>query len=317
MKSDLFTFGEALSVFISTDTDSVMSARKFERVTAGSEVNVAVTLSRLGLKPAYFSRFGNDQLGSVMLADIQAQGVDVTIAKRVNSFTAAMVRNPGRTAPVEISYLRKGSAASTIEPEDILDLYISSSRWLHATGITCAISQSGAATVKHALTKAASLGVKSSFDLNLRRKLWSEADAKKTLQPLAENIEFLIGGEDEYQVVFGSSDAKKVLIEANKRACKIAVMTKGDQPMRYAIGGVYGEITPPKVVAVDPVGSGDAFTGGSIAGLLSGMSEIDALKQGSMCGALVASMFGDWSGIPTGANGVIDQAIAEKLGSKK
>jgi len=317
MKSDLFTFGEALSVFISTDTDSVMSARKFERVTAGAEVNVAVTLSRLGLKPAYFSRFGNDQLGSVMLADIQAQGVDVTIAKRVNSFTAAMVRNPGRTAPVEISYLRKGSAASTIEPEDILDLYISSSRWLHATGITCAISQSGAATVKHALTKAASLGVKSSFDLNLRRKLWSEADAKKTLQPLAENIEFLIGGEDEYQVVFGSSDAKKVLIEANKRACKIAVMTKGDQPMRYAIGGVYDEITPPKVVAVDPVGSGDAFTGGSIAGLLSGMSEIDALKQGSMCGALVASMFGDWSGIPTGANGVIDQAIAEKLGSKK
>jgi 2-dehydro-3-deoxygluconokinase len=317
MKIDLFTFGEPLSVFISSDTDSVVSAKKFERVTAGAEVNVAVTISRLGLKPAYFSRFGNDQLGSVMLADIQAQGVDVSLAKRVNLFSGAMVRNPGGTAPVEISYLRKGSAASTIEPEDILDSYISSSRWLHTTGITCAISESGAAAVKHALTKAASLGVKSSLDLNLRRKLWSEADAKKVLQPLAENIEFLIGGEDEYQVVFGSSDAKKVLIEANNRGCRIAVMTKGDQPMRYAIGGEYGEITPPKVIAVDPVGSGDAFTGGSIAGLLSGMSEIEALKQGSMCGALVASMFGDWNGIPTGANGVIDQAVAEKLGSKR
>ena len=316
MKTDLFTFGEVLSVFISSDTDSVMSATKFERVTAGAEVNVAVTLSRLGLKSQYFSRFGNDQLGSVMLADIEAEGVDVSLAKRVNSFTGAMVRNPGRTAPVEISYLRKGSAASTIEPEDILDSYISSARWLHTTGITCAISQSGAATVKHALKKAAALGVKTSFDLNLRRKLWSEADAKKVLQPLAENIEFLIGGEDEYQVVFGSSDAKKVLLEANNRGCKIAVMTKGDQLMRYAIGGQYGEITPPKVVAVDPVGSGDAFTGGSIAGLLSGMSEIDALKQGSMCGALVASMFGDWTGIPTGSNGVIDQVIAGKLGSK-
>ena len=80
MKSDLFTFGEALSVFISSDTDSVMSARKFERVTAGAEVNVAVTISRLGLKPSYFSRFGNDQLGAVMLADIQAQGVEVSSA---------------------------------------------------------------------------------------------------------------------------------------------------------------------------------------------------------------------------------------------
>jgi len=156
MKIDLFTFGEPLSVFISSDTDSVVSAKKFERVTAGAEVNVAVTISRLGLKPAYFSRFGNDQLGSVMLADIQAQGVDVSLAKRVNLFSGAMVRNPGGTAPVEISYLRKGSAASTIEPEDILDSYISASRWLHTTGITCAISESGAAAVKHALTKAAS-----------------------------------------------------------------------------------------------------------------------------------------------------------------
>jgi sugar/nucleoside kinase (ribokinase family) len=44
-----------------------MSATKFERVTAGAEANVAVTISRLGLKSAYFSRFGNDQVGSVML----------------------------------------------------------------------------------------------------------------------------------------------------------------------------------------------------------------------------------------------------------
>ena len=121
MSTDLFTFGESLSVFISSDADSVMSATKFERVTAGAEVNVAVALARPGLKAQYFSRFGNDQLGSVMLADIEAEGVDVSLAKRVDSFTGAMVRNPGKTAPVEISYLRKGSAASTIEPSDILD----------------------------------------------------------------------------------------------------------------------------------------------------------------------------------------------------
>ena len=71
MSTDLFTFGEALSVFISSDSDSVMSAEKYERVTAGAEVNVAVTLSRLGLKPQYFSRFGNDQLGSVMRSEEQ------------------------------------------------------------------------------------------------------------------------------------------------------------------------------------------------------------------------------------------------------
>jgi 2-dehydro-3-deoxygluconokinase len=290
-----------------------MSASKFERVTAGAEVNVAVALARLGLKAQYFSRFGNDQLGSVMLADIEAEGVDVSVAKRVDSFTGAMVRNPGKTAPVEISYLRKGSAASTIEPSDILDSYISSTRWLHATGITCAISESGAKTVKHALEKAAQLKIKSSFDLNIRRKLWSEDAARKVLEPLARDVELLIGGEDEYQVVFGKVDPKQILAEVNKRGCKIAVMTKGDQKMRFSIDGNYEEITPPKVLAVDPVGSGDAFTGGVIAGLLSGMSTKQALEQGSICGALVASMFGDWTGIPTGVAGVIDKEIIQKV----
>jgi 2-dehydro-3-deoxygluconokinase len=313
LATDLFTFGEALSVFISSDTDSVMSAHQFERVTAGAEVNVAVAVSRLGFKSQYFSRFGNDQLGSVMLADIEAEGVDVSLAKRVDSFTAAMVRNPGKSAPVEISYLRKGSAASTIEPGDILDSYISSARWLHATGITCAISESGAKTVKHALEKAANSKIKSSFDLNIRRKLWSEEKARKVLEPLAQNVELLIGGEDEYQVVFGEAQPKEILAEVNKRGCKIAVMTKGDQKMRYSIDGNYEEITPPKVVAVDPVGSGDAFTGGVIAGLLSGMSSKGALEQGGICGAAVASMFGDWTGIPTGVAGVIDKEISKKL----
>jgi 2-dehydro-3-deoxygluconokinase len=315
LSTDLFTFGEALSVFISTDTDSVMSAKTFERVTAGAEVNVAVAISRLGLKSQYFSRFGNDQLGSVMLADIAAEGVDVSLAKRVNSFTGAMVRNPGKSAAVELSYLRKGSAASTIEPSDILDSYISSTRWLHATGITCAISQSGADTVKIALEKATAMNIKSSFDLNIRRKLWSEEDAKKVLAPLAKNVDLLIGGEDEYQAVFGAQEPKNVLAEANKRGCKIAVMTKGDQKMRYSIDGNYAELTPPKVLAVDPVGSGDAFTGGVIAGLLSGMSAQQALEQGSICGALVASMFGDWTGIPTGVAGVVSNQIAQKVRS--
>ena len=290
-----------------------MSAKTFERVTAGAEVNVAVAISRLGLKSQYFSRFGNDQLGSVMLADIAAEGVDVSLAKRVNSYTGAMVRNPGKSAPVELSYLRKGSAASTIEPSDILDTYISSTRWLHATGITCAISTSGANTVKAALEKATAMNIKSSFDLNIRRKLWSEEDAKKVLAPLAKNVDLLIGGEDEYQAVFGAQEPKNILAEANKRGCKIAVMTKGDQKMRYSIDGNYAELTPPKVVAVDPVGSGDAFTGGVIAGLLSGMSAQQALEQGSICGASVASMFGDWTGIPTGVAGVVNSQIAQKV----
>jgi 2-dehydro-3-deoxygluconokinase len=74
---------------------------------------------------------------------------------------------------------------------------------------------------------------------------------------------------------------------------------------------------PPKVKSVDPVGSGDAFTGATIAGLLSGLTAEQALTQGSICGASVASMFGDWTGIPTGKAGLIDADALSKIGSPK
>jgi 2-dehydro-3-deoxygluconokinase len=92
-------------------------------------------------------------------------------------------------------------------------------------------------------------------------------------------------------------------------------MTKADQLLRYSVDGEYGQITPPKVVSVDPVGSGDAFTGGAIAGLLSGLTVDKALTQGSICGASVASMFGDWTGIPRGRAGLVDPITLAKLGS--
>jgi 2-dehydro-3-deoxygluconokinase len=133
LSTDLFTFGEALSVFITADTESVLTAKDYRRVTAGAEVNVSVAVSRLGLKSQFFTRMGTDQLGSAMIKDIEEEGVDVSLIKRVPQFSAAMVRNPGQSAPVEISYLRKGSAASTIEPADILDSYISQARWVHTT----------------------------------------------------------------------------------------------------------------------------------------------------------------------------------------
>jgi 2-dehydro-3-deoxygluconokinase len=94
-------------------------------------------------------------------------------------------------------------------------------------------------------------------------------------------------------------------------------MTKADQILKYSVDSQYGEIMPPKVESVDPVGSGDAFTGGTIAGLLSGLTSDQALTQGSICGASVASMFGDWTGIPTGKAGLINSDVLSMIRSSQ
>lgn len=310
---DLYTFGEAMALFLTEDTDSVIDAKLYRRSTAGAEGNVAVAVSRLGLHAHFYTHLGQDELGTAVLNDFIAEGVDVSEVKRVPEFSGTMIRNPGTTRPVEATYLRKGAAAATIAPTDLNLGLIQSARWVHTTGITCAISTSAADAVAFALEKARAAKISCSFDLNIRRKLWSEAQARVVLEPLAQNLDLLIGGEDEYQAIFGEKDPKRALNLVADRGCKIAIMTKGDQPIRYFINGEFGEISPPKVNAVDPVGSGDAFTGGVIAGLLSGLTPLAAIEQGSISGARVASQFGDWAGLPTGIKGRTDPAIIAQV----
>jgi 2-dehydro-3-deoxygluconokinase len=302
-----------MALFLSEDTDSVIDAKLYRRSTAGAEGNVAVAVSRLGLHAHFYTHLGADELGTAILDDFIAEGVDVSEVKRVPEFSGTMIRNPGTTRPVEATYLRKGAAATTISPTDINLGMLHSSKWVHTTGITCAISTSAASAVEFALTKAREAKIACSLDLNIRRKLWSEAQARVVLEPLAHDIDLLIGGEDEYLAIFGENDPKRALELVADRGCKIAIMTKGDQKIRYLINGEFGEVTPPKVKAVDPVGSGDAFTGGVIAGLLSGLNTVDAIKQGSVSGARVASQFGDWAGLPSGVKGRTDPAIIAQL----
>ena len=310
---DLYTFGEAMALFLASDTDSVLTARTYTRSTAGAEGNVAVGVSRLGLSAHFFTLMGNDQLGSAVLADFAAEGVDVSGVKRVDSFSSAMIRNPGTTAPVEASYLRKGAAASLMRPEDLDVSVIAQSRWLHTTGITCAISTSAAATAAAGLELARKHGIKKSFDLNIRRKLWSEDQARKVLEPLARDVDLLIGGEDEYCVVFGTSDSQEALRIAASRNNSIAIMTKGPEELRYALDGQVHVVRPPQVKSIDPVGSGDAFTSGVISGLLGGLTAADAIAQGTISGARVASQFGDWAGLPSGTGGITEQRFIDEI----
>jgi 2-dehydro-3-deoxygluconokinase len=300
---DLYTFGEVMALFVTSDTDSVVSARQYELQVVGAEANVAVAVSRLGLRAKFMSRVGEDQLGQVVIDELAGEGVDVSAISRVAHPTGTMVRNRGTSQPVEISYLRKFSAGSTIDSRDVKQTDIEGAKWVHLTGITVAISDSAHRAVETALDMARKAKVTVSFDLNIRRKLWSEDRARIALQDLVHDLDVLFGGQDEYEVVFGASDPRENLERAAAANIPTAIMTAGAGSIRILNNGEYWEFQPPTVVAVDPVGSGDAFVGGVISGLLSGMDLKDAIKQGSRSGADVASQIGDWAGLPRGIGG--------------
>ena len=80
---DLYTFGEAMALFLSEDTDSVIDAKLYRRSTAGAEGNVAVAVSRLGLHAHFYTHLGQDELGTAILDDFIAEGVaDLRLRER-------------------------------------------------------------------------------------------------------------------------------------------------------------------------------------------------------------------------------------------
>ena len=309
--SDLYTLGEMMGLFLATDTDDVATAAKFELSVAGAEVNVAVAVTRLGLRATLISRLGADQLGKNILAKLKSEGLSLDGIKTVDSYTPALIRNRGKENPIDVTYLRKSSAGSTISVADIKEEEIASARWVHMTGISVAISESSAGAVAKAMDLARKNNIPISFDINLRRKLWSESQAAQALHSLIHDVEIVIGGVDEYAVVWGSSDPEENLRLAGAAGAKTAIMTAGDQKMRVLHNGERFDISPEVVETVDPVGSGDAFVGGTISAILGGLSMRESILQGSTCGALVASHLGDWTGLPFGTSGVISQRLVK------
>lgn len=67
---DVITIGEAMAMFVATETGDLAEVEHFMKRVAGAELNVATGLARLGLKVGWVSRVGNDSFGRFVLQSL-------------------------------------------------------------------------------------------------------------------------------------------------------------------------------------------------------------------------------------------------------
>jgi fructokinase len=70
--------GEALIDFVALTPSALDRASVFERAAGGAPANVAVGLSRLGIKSAYVGKLGQDPFGHYLFEVLRDDGVDVS-----------------------------------------------------------------------------------------------------------------------------------------------------------------------------------------------------------------------------------------------
>jgi 2-dehydro-3-deoxygluconokinase len=275
--------------------ESLESTPRFDVRAAGAEANVAVTLARMGFKAGWISRLVDDPLGRRVAGEMRRHGVDVSAMAWTPTGRTGLYFLEPAAAPrgVALYYDRAGSAASQITAADINWAYVRAARWAHVTGITAALSEGCAKTVARLLEECRAHGVKTSFDVNHRRKLWSRDRARAVLEPLVRGVDLLIASEEDAGEVFamtGSPEAQSSEMRRRFNAAA-AVITAGERGAYLAdAGGVHHEPAVPGQ-EVDRIGRGDALA----AGLLWGALEQD-LATGLRYGVALATLAGSYHG---------------------
>ena len=303
---EVIAVGEPLVALLAAGTSPLADVESFSRHVAGAEANLAVGLARLGRRALFVGRVGDDGFGRTITRRLRGEEVDVSgIVVDPERRTGLLIRERRALGPSEVLYYREGSAGSALAPRDIdrVTGSFAGARWLHLTGITPALSDGAHGAVLRAIELARANDVRISFDVNLRRRLWSDERAAERLRPIAIGADLVFGDADELAVVAGVVPSEDGLDAAN--ALRVGgsgavIVKRGAAGATLVAEGTHVDaaaVAVPRVV--DPVGAGDAFCAGYLAALLEGLEAATALRWGNGCAAAALSAEGDLVGLPS------------------
>lgn len=303
---DVALFGEAMLLLVADRPGPLEDAQSFHKRTAGAETNVAIGLSRLGLKVGWASRLGTDSMGRALLAAMRAEGIDcshvITDATQRTGFQFKGRVTDGSDPPIE--YHRKGSAASHMGPADVDEAWLRSARHLHATGVFAAISDTSLQAALKSMDVMRAAGRTISFDTNLRPTLWSSTETMRHwVNELASRADWVLPGIEEGLLLTGHDKPEDVAKFYRERGAKLVVVKLGAAGAYYDsdVAGTGHVDGFPVQEVIDTVGAGDGFAAGVVSALLEGRSVPDAVRRGAWIGARAVQVLGDTEGLPTRA----------------
>ncbi|MFI8851367.1 sugar kinase [Streptomyces sp. NPDC053499] len=329
---DVVCLGESMVTFLPGSTGPLADVPSFDRAIGGAESNVACTLARAGHRAAWVSRVGTDGFGDHLVRTIAAHGVDTSAVERdPERPTGIYFRTNGEratgagegtgpaegTGPLsEVLYYRAGSAASAMSPANVPRRALHAGKVLHLTGITAALSTDCLALLRELTSARTSAergggtGPLVSFDVNYRVGLWrtptvAEPGAE-VLRELARHSDLVFVGEDEAAAAWGVTGGPEAVREALPEPAVLVVKQGATGATAFTRDGTAVFAPALRVDVVSPVGAGDAFAAGFLAGTLRGLPVDQRLRHGHLMAAAALTDAGDLAAPP-------DRDLADRL----
>lgn len=255
-----------------------------EFATGGNSANLAIGSARLGLKVAFYTELGKDEIGDIVLHAVQREGVAQDYVRRQKyptNFHVVLNHEAERT--IIIYHNKRDYKLPKLKP----------SSWMYYSSMGEGFEAIQPAMVKHIKQHKIKLGFNPGT-IQIKAGV-------KVLGPVLKVTEVLIVNKEEAHRLLGAKhdgiDYKALMISLTHLGPKQVIVTDGPNGA-YAFDGKQHWYMPIfDVPVVERTGAGDSFSTGSIAAMAYGEPMHEALRWGTFNSASVIQEVGPQKGL--------------------
>ena len=294
--------------------DLIPEGNKYLKLPGGTGANVAVALSRLGVKSALITKLGNDPLAAFLADMLEREKVNtqhVSFSERYK--TGLIIISLNKTGERHFTHMVKPSADSQMKKSDMPAF--ERDDWLFVSAFIFAQRASREASL-FAIKQARTAGSLICVDANIRVDMWDNESLliPTTLEAL-KTADIAKMSEDELLLLTNTDSIGEGTRKVRQWPAKIKIITLAEKGAILLTEQSEFHIEGYNVPVVDMTGAGDAF----IAALISRLMQleswtndqlIEAVEFSNACGALVVGTKGAMSALPD--LGTISSFMAEK-----
>ena len=313
----LAAFGEFMLRLHSMEGRRFLQAGPYQPYYAGAEANTCVLLSRLGIPVRYITRLPDNDIAQAGVQQLSGQGVDTSqIVYGGDKMGVYFTEQGNGIRSTRVIYDRDGSSYARLQP-GVIDWKSSLAGvpYFHWSGISAAVSPGAADVCAEALAVARQQGVVISSDFNYRTTLWKYGKHPREVMPgLLQYTKVAVADLDSAAVYFGIEtdpaagleerfiQCSRALVERLPHLEVLAMSFRKTQGIQHIYSGALlykgAHYFSPRLelpFVTDQIGSGDAFTGGMLYGLMTEAAPQSIIDFAVACGALKQSIAGDWA----------------------
>lgn len=278
------------------------------RKAGGAPANVAIAVSKNGLKAAMACKVGDDDFGHFLMDTLKEYDVKQAIPQlcedAITTLAFVTLKENGERV---FTFARKPGADMLLSPDEVKEEDIKNSIIIHAGSCSLSANPAAEATVK-AMRLGHEMGKLVSFDVNYRNVMWKDdlAACTKAVMDILPYVDILKISEEEVDMMGGATNLPKLMKDND---ITMIVETLGSNGAQAFFNGGLVKVAGRKAHAVDATGAGDAFWGAFLSSMrIQGVERKEditdriisnAMDYGNVSGAICVQSKGAIASIPT------------------